>query len=160
MKKFGDETVVDSIKSFIYKCLYKFNYILTDYSGIDLKNVEINIDKNKNKISGDYSTNVLLHLLLSEKDIILISNSIIKEGKKTNLFSNITFAKPGFLNFFLSDDYYCKLLNAILNQREKYGSFKKKNLFYDIEFVSASIAHHLDIPHARRAVYGDTLVRI
>ena len=62
-------------------------------------------------------------------------------------------AGPGFINFFLKDQFFFNLLNSQQNRFQDQSSV-------NIEFVSANPTGPLHAGHARGAVVGDCLARI
>ena len=109
-------------------------------------------------IGSDLSSNICMILAKSNK---LDPNKLaikIKELIKKNIndFKIIEIAKPGFLNFYLSNDALLNIINNILLEKNKFGSLKNKKT-YNIEFVSANPTGPMHIGHCRGAVFGDVL---
>jgi arginyl-tRNA synthetase len=70
-------------------------------------------------------------------------------------------AKPGFVNFFLSDDWVREQVDAILAEGAAYGSIDAgSGRRVQVEFVSANPTGPLHIGHARNAALGDSLARV
>ena len=68
---------------------------------------------------------------------------------------------PGFINFFLSKDYLCKILLEIKRRKNNYGrSAIGSALKLQVEFVSANPTGPLTIAHGRQAALGDSLANI
>ena len=99
---------------------------------------------------GDFTTNVALKLskLLKQKPLDL-AKSII-ENTSSNEFEKIEVAGPGFINFFLKDQSFLKLLN------EGKRRFQDQSTV-NIEFVSANPTGPLHLAHGRGAIVGDVL---
>ncbi|MCM8778632.1 MAG: arginine--tRNA ligase [Candidatus Omnitrophica bacterium] len=73
----------------------------------------------------------------------------------------IDFKSPGFINFFLSEEYLCKSVGDCLREKEKFGSSnlgEGKTVL--IEFVSANPTGPLNIAHGRQAAIGEALANI
>ncbi|MDC0651891.1 arginine--tRNA ligase [Alphaproteobacteria bacterium] len=132
------------------------------YKDLDTKAfTSINCEQPKNLSFGDVSSNVLM--VVAKK--LGFKSEDLKEDVITALlihpiFNEITFIKPGFLNFKLKESYWFDLLNKIV-QNPKYGyqdlgKGKKINL----EFVSANPTGPLHVGHLRGAVFGDVLARL
>ncbi len=121
------------------------------------------VEKPKREIYGDYATNVALVLKNRlNKSPLEIAQKLAQEfEKETKIFSKIEVVKPGFINFWISQNYYIENLKKILEKKEEYGKIDlghgKKVL---IEFVSANPTGPLHIGHGRGAAYGDSLARI
>lgn len=70
-------------------------------------------------------------------------------------------AGPGFINFFLSDDYYADILLDVENKGEGYGRSdygKGKRML--VEFVSANPTGPMHIGNARGGALGDCLASV
>jgi arginyl-tRNA synthetase len=78
-----------------------------------------------------------------------------------DLFSKITIAKPGFINFEISDKYLIKNLEEILNKKDKFGSSDKgKEKTVVIDYSSPNIAKPMHIGHLRPTIIGQALYNI
>lgn len=121
------------------------------------------IEKPKKEIYGDYATNLALVLKnktnLKPFQIAEKLAQILSEEKV--LFSKVEVVSPGFINFWIREEYYKEYLREILKKGEKYGSQdlgqERKVL---VEFVSANPTGPLHIGHGRGAAYGDSIARI
>ena len=79
-------------------------------------------------------------------------------GKK---FSKIQLVPPGYINFYLSDEYLKTSLLKIIKEGEKFGNSKSgKGTKINLEFVSANPTGPLTVGNARAASFGDTLGNI
>ena len=91
-----------------------------------------------------------------------IANKLASKLKeKTPIFSQIDVVNPGFINFWISPQYYIENLKKILELKDEYGKIdlgKGKKVL--IEFVSANPTGPLHIGHGRGAAYGDSLARV
>lgn len=125
----------------------------------DLDLNALQLSKSKSIKFGNYSTNFLLKLPLEKQKIFDIAQDIIRNLNK-KIFKKAEFIKPGFLNLWIEDQFYKKTIYDINNAKEKYGYSKSKNLFYNLEFISANPTGLLHIGHARNAAIGDSLARI
>src|SRR6056297_2306664 len=109
---------------------------------------------------GDFSTNVAMinakrakmpPRKLAEKFVDLLNEDISIE--------KVEIAGPGFINLFLSADFYQSKLTDILNEDTK--SYFQEDLGQDhriqLEFVSANPTGPLTVGHGRQAVIGDVL---
>jgi len=138
------------------------NIIKEKYKSLDPKVfIPINCEQPKNLSFGDVSSNVLM--VVSKKlglKIEDLKKDFIHELEKNSIFNEITFVKPGFLNFKLNKSYWCNLLSFIVKEPkygyQNLGKGKKINL----EFVSANPTGPLHVGHLRGAVFGDVLARL
>ncbi len=70
-------------------------------------------------------------------------------------------AKPGFVNFFLNDDWVREQVDAIVAEGSAFGSLDVgAGRRVQVEFVSANPTGPLHIGHARNAALGDSLARV
>ena len=114
----------------------------------------------KIKTHGDFSTNAPM-IFAKENNLnpIILAN-IIKnelEGKFSEIVK-IEVAKPGFLNFFFNNHFWCNFLKSTdANFGKNQSSVSKKIL---IEYVSANPTGPLHVGHCRGAVFGDILANL
>jgi arginyl-tRNA synthetase len=116
----------------------------------------------KNEAFGDYSTNVALVLKGKVgKPPREIAQSFVERLNQEENFSKVEVAGPGFINFWIAEDFYRKNLKDLL---EKGDDFFKLDLGRGqkvlVEFVSANPTGPLHIGHGRGAAYGDSIARI
>lgn len=128
-----------------------------------LTDINFSVEKNKNINNGDFFTNVAMVIVKNVKKNPQVIANEIKEfliNQNQNLIFNIKIAGPGFLNFDIHKNYKKYFLDLTLNEKQKIGQFKQKDLFYNIEFVSANPTGLLHIGHARNAALGQTLANL
>ena len=114
----------------------------------------------KIKAHGDFSTNAPM-IFAKENNLnpIILANIIKKEleGKFSEIVK-IEVAKPGFLNFFFNNHFWCNFLKSTdANFGKNQSSVSKKIL---IEYVSANPTGPLHVGHCRGAVFGDILANL
>ncbi len=128
---------------------------------MDITEEEINVEVPKAKENGDYSSNIAMRLAKRIRKSPLEIAREIKSLIVSENITNIDVVAPGFINFYVKNDYLFENINTILKEKEKYGSSllgngKKVN----VEFVSANPTGILHIGNARGGAYGDSLARI
>ena len=70
-------------------------------------------------------------------------------------------AGPGFINFFLNQDFWADELVQILTQKESFGRINVgKQQKVQVEFVSTNPTGPLHVGHGRGAIVGDMVARI
>ncbi len=127
---------------------------------INIKLNEIEILNSKNEKFGDYSSNVALKFAKKNNlNPIDLANEI-KENINKKIIKKIEILKPGFINFFVNENF---LINHTFNQisiDEKiiFKNHKKEKINY--EFVSANPTGFLHVGHARNAIIGDITINI
>ncbi|MFH1347285.1 MAG: arginine--tRNA ligase [Candidatus Margulisiibacteriota bacterium] len=114
---------------------------------------------------GDYASNIaILSARKISKNPIKLAEQIakkVKELDKVKIFTRVEFAKPGFVNFFLTDDYLQQSVLEILKKDHDWGKREKENGDRVLlEFVSANPTGPLHVGHGRWAVIGDAIARL
>lgn len=145
----------EKLESLVLKTLSEMNID-------DVSNVLIEVPKDTSH--GDYATNIALKLAKSlSKNPFDIATSIADNIMSNNYdyIKDVMAVKPGFINFFVKDDYLFDNINTVIEKKDTYGMSdvghgKKIN----IEYVSANPTGILHLGHARGASYGDSLSRI
>lgn len=122
-----------------------------------------NIEKPANKENGDYSSNVAMAgarafrkapRMIAEA----VGSCIDLDG---TVFDRFEIAGPGFMNFFLSQQFYSDVLRDIFASGENYGKSdygKGKKIL--VEFVSANPTGPMHIGNARGGAIGDCLASV
>ncbi|MFH1453742.1 MAG: arginine--tRNA ligase [Armatimonadota bacterium] len=145
----------DQIKQNIINALIKSGYKIPEEF-----TPEIEIPKDRSH--GDFSTNAALilskELKINPRDIAAKITENIEKG----IFEKVDIAGPGFINFFLKNNAWHKILKEVLEKKLDYGhqhdnpGAKKINL----EFVSVNPTGPMHLAHGRWAVLGDTLANV
>ncbi len=117
------------------------------------------VEKPKRQEHGDVSSNVAFLLAKTlKKSPVQIATVLAEKLRSDEDFEKVEVVN-GFINFFLSDKSYRKLLLKILEE-----DFYKSNLGRGksvlVEFVSANPTGPLHVGHGRGAVVGDVLSKI
>ncbi len=129
--------------------------------GFDTK--EMIIEKPKEEKFGDLSTNLAFTLA---KDFKKNPRDIAKEvienlAYDKNLIEKIEIAGAGFINFYISDNFYKDSLKIILQKKSEYGkSDLNKNKTANIEWVSANPTGPLHAGHGRHVCLGKAIANL
>jgi arginyl-tRNA synthetase len=154
------ETIIEELKKIIEDVVFKENFYINE-TGVERKSFNPEIEKSKNQKFGDFSTNFLVKTKVKREVIDEYKKIFVdKLAKYKKYFEKVEFVEPGFINFTLSENFLQDHIFEIIEKGEEYDNFKKKELFYNLEFVSANPTGLLHLGHARNAAYGDTLVNI
>lgn len=124
---------------------------------------QFNIEKPANKDNGDYSTNVAMAGARAFKKAPrmiaeAIASCIDLEG---TAFERVEIAGPGFMNFFLSQQFYSDVLKDVFSCGKDYGKSdygQGKRVL--VEFVSANPTGPMHIGNARGGAIGDCLASV
>ena len=112
---------------------------------------------------GHFAANLAMMLASSQRKSPLVIAKILLENLKDdeNILESSEIAGPGFINFKIRSQEWCRVLSSVVESREHYGRNNtgngKKIL---VEFVSANPTGPLHLGHGRGAALGDTLCRI
>lgn len=124
---------------------------------------QFNIEKPANKDNGDYSTNVAMAGACAfKKAPRMIAEAIVScidlDG---TAFDRVEIAGPGFMNFFLSQQFYSNVLKDVFSCGKDYGKSdygQGKRVL--VEFVSANPTGPMHIGNARGGAIGDCLASV
>lgn len=121
------------------------------------------IETPKDKTHGDFASNLAMQLAqVAKKAPKMIAEDIAAnfdhDAAKTE---KLDIAGPGFINFFMKNDYLTDIVSTVMSQKEKFGETNiGKGKRIQVEFVSANPTGTLHLGHARGAAVGDSLSRI
>lgn len=141
------------------KLMHDFLQDYLDQNKIEFSEWSVNV--NNQEGFGDYSSNIALKLakILKKAPIEIAENIAIHSNASENVFTLST-SQPGFVNFHISNDYYLKILEQIINESENFGKKKKLNKSANVEFVSSNPTGPLTVGHGRQAILGDMVSNI
>lgn len=124
---------------------------------------EIILEKPKEKAHGDFAANIAMQLArVAKMAPRKIAEQIVEkiDTEKANV-EKIEIAGPGFINFFMQQDFLYDVIDTVLTKKEDYGkSDYGKNKRIQVEFVSANPTGDLHLGHARGAAFGDVLCNV
>ena len=124
----------------------------------------------KDKTHGDLATNVSLKAVRFTRGMRPLDLAGLIKAKLEHeiaifhlkdIIERVEVKPPGFINFFFSKDYLCKVLLEIKRRRGSFGrSSIGRGIRLQVEFVSANPTGPLTIAHGRQAAIGDSLANI
>lgn len=160
MSKIVLQTVAE-LKEMLYDVMSKAikNGDLPNIDELTKFNVEVPAD-NKN---GDFSTNVAMvnakkFKMAPQRVAKIICENLNLDG---TFFERVETAGPGFINFFLSKEFYAAIIKDILTLKENYGhSDYGQNKKVMVEFVSANPTGPMHMGNARGGALGDCLAAV
>ncbi|NMB19288.1 MAG: arginine--tRNA ligase [Firmicutes bacterium] len=123
---------------------------------------EIGLEVPRDTDHGDFASNIaLVTAKLARKAPREVAQIIVSHLPAGSFIRDVEVAGPGFINFFLSDDWLFETIRAIEKQGQTYGDSThgagEKIL---LEFVSANPVGPMNVVNARAAAVGDTLARL
>ena len=128
-------------------------------------NAELEIPKDKNH--GDLSTNIAMRASklagMPPLDLAALIKARLEKAlpEMHGAVERVEVMPPGFINFFLSRKFLCKVLLQVKREKQNFGrSGVGRGVKLQVEFVSANPTGPLTIAHARQAAIGDSLANI
>jgi len=134
---------------------------------------EILVECPREETHGDYATNIAMVISKQiEKNPMDIANllcdrikmeSIKRERRKEKekLLKKIEIAKPGFINFYLSQKTLTTELKKVLKEKNKYGQSKiGKGKTIIIDYSGVNIAKPFGIGHLRSTIIGQAIYNL
>ena len=111
---------------------------------------------------GDFTTNIALKVSHKVKQSPMEFAKILADSlQKQPYIKKLEVVKPGFLNFFVKEEYWQKQVDDVLKQGGKYGSNSLgKGQRASVEFVSANPTGPLHFGNARGGPIGDSLASV
>ena len=152
----AEKQIIDSVTAALKTNMANGTFIEAD---IPAFKTEIPADKN----NGDYSANAAFML---SKALRMPPRKIAEEIQNKIDLSNTYFEKceiagPGFINFFLKNDFYADVLSDIDSLGDNYGkSDFGKGQKINVEFVSANPTGPMHMGNARGGALGDCLAAV
>jgi arginyl-tRNA synthetase len=124
---------------------------------------DIVLEKPKDKAHGDFAANIAMQLArIAKKAPRNIAEDIVASLDKSKAsIEKVEIAGPGFINFFMKEDFLGEIIPAILNAGKSYGQTDTgKGEKVQVEFVSVNPTGDLHFGHGRGAAYGDVLCNL
>ncbi len=150
LKKEIEKIILASLKSLNDEKLLLFDKI---------PSIAVEIPEDSNR--GDYSTNIALVLAKNlKRNPFEIAEIIRSKIEKKNIFEKVETAHPGFLNFWIAREYLENQVQAILKEKDRFGSVKSKREKINIEFISANPTGPLTLGNGRGGFCGDVLSNV
>lgn len=124
---------------------------------------EFIIEQPADRKNGDFSSNIAMAGARAFHQAPMaiaqaICDNISLEG---SLIEKYEIAGPGFINFYMADDYYSEILKDVVESGDSYGKSdygKGKKVL--VEFVSANPTGPMHIGNARGGAIGDCLASV
>lgn len=121
------------------------------------------IERPKDESHGDFSSNAAMLIAKQEKkNPKELARKIIDNMELPDLFiSKVDVAGPGFINFFVDDNYYKTELSRILEKGNAYGRLDSEKVkTANIEWVSANPTGPLHAGHGRHIALGKAVASL
>ena len=110
---------------------------------------------------GDFATNFAMQAARSLKCNPRIVAQAVVDNLACAYIDKTEIAGPGFINFYLKQDWVYSLLSNILAKGDSYGDLKQENPEkIQLEYVSANPTGPLHVGHGRGAAVGSALANL
>jgi len=129
----------------------------------DIELSQIMIEKPREGVHGDFSTNIAMQMARqARKAPVQIAHIILEEiDYRDTYIVQAESAGPGFINFFLSNDWLYENLVLIDQKKERYGEVNiGRGEKVMVEFVSANPTGPLHMGNARGGALGDCIAGV
>ena len=139
--------------------LFRSRIVADAANKLDYPETEFLIERPKQPEHGNFSTNIALTLTKElKRNPMEIAEDLVEALEyDSNVISQVMVAPPGFINFYLTKDYFRDQMSVIYEHGDEYGKKESNGQSALIEFVSANPTGPLTIGHGRQAVLGDTI---
>lgn len=129
----------------------------------DAEMPQIILETPKDKQHGDFATNIAMQLArIAKKAPRAIAEEIVSalDAEQASV-QEVDIAGPGFINFFMKQDFLTHVIPTIIEANDTYGQSKVgAGKRIQVEFVSVNPTGDLHLGHARGAAYGDVLCNV
>jgi len=124
--------------------------------------ITVLVEKPNDVTHGNYASSIALVLAKRlQQNPVEVAKNITDHLPKNSLIEKVQVAPPGFINFYLSRNYFTENLKTILKEKENFGSntsLKKKKVI--IEYTDPNPFKAFHIGHLMSNSIGESLSRI
>ena len=130
------------------------------------ENIDVQVSISERSENGDYYTNVALRLssILKKKPLDIayqIKSELEKVSDFASIVSKVDVAPPGFVNFYLSEEYLVDTLDYINKEQDKFGTSENlKDQKIMVEFTDPNPFKEFHIGHLYSNVVGESIARL
>jgi arginyl-tRNA synthetase len=129
--------------------------------GLEGEPPEVELSVPKVKAHGDFATNVALALAgRAGRAPREVAEVVLGHLPPAPFVERVEVAGPGFLNFFVTDEWLHDFLREAARLGPAYGRGDPLGRSVQVEFVSANPTGPLHVGHARNAVIGDAIAAV
>jgi arginyl-tRNA synthetase len=161
IKEFGMEKIITrKVKESLREAINQAALQARDSGKLSFSELpEVNLEVPKDKNHGNFASNIALILAKIVKIAPRDTAQVIISNMPPNPYiAKSEVAGPGFINFYLNDNWLSEVLVSIIDEKDNYGnSADLAGAKIQIEFVSANPVGPMNVVNARAAALGDTL---
>jgi len=121
--------------------------------------VDVKVERTKDKSHGDFSTNIAL-MLAKQCGMApqQLAEQLIQALPAHAALDRVEIAGPGFINFYMNTADKLQIVATVLTERDRFGCCDLgRSQRVLLEFVSANPTGPLHVGHGRSAAFGATL---
>jgi arginyl-tRNA synthetase len=146
--------ITDKITQLISKALKK--------KGINFSTKDIVVEIPNDQNRGHYSTNIAMRLSSQyKKNPLEIAQELVEQIAKDPDISKVEVAKPGFINFYVSNRYLLSEISKIANSKGQYSKLEqKKGRKIVIEYTDTNPFKEFHIGHLYTNSVGESFARL
>jgi arginyl-tRNA synthetase len=129
----------------------------------DVAGAEVELERPKDAAHGDYATNVALRLAGPRKRPPReLAGELAGAVEELPEVERVEIAGPGFVNLWLTRDWYAGVVDEILRAGAQYGAGdpSPRPQRIQVEMVSANPTGPITVAAARNGAYGDSVARL
>lgn len=164
IEEFGMENIItrkvkDSLRESLTKALLRCR----DQGILAVAEIpEISLEVPKDKINGNYATNLAMVLTKQvKKPPREIAGILVEQLSANPYLADVKVAGAGFINFYLNTLWLGEVLQSILAAGDDFGrNLDMAGAKIQLEFVSANPVGPMNVVNARAAALGDSLGRL
>jgi len=152
--------IVHELEKLVYKAIQSLQ---TEGLLNEIKDSLISFEHPENPEHGDYSTSVALvlgqRLKQNPREIADLIHSRLKT-EDAGFLKEIKVEIPGFINFFLKQEYLAGELQEVIKKKEKYGQGDTQKKKVMVEFTDPNPFKEFHIGHLYSNTVGESLSRL
>ncbi len=131
--------------------------------GCDFDIPEIELEHPSNSKFGDLSTNIAMKIGKQQgENPFTIAENLVKQiqGQKLSSIEKVGAVKPGFINFYLSNEFFASTIEKILDKKDSFGkSDLGKGQTVVLDYSHPNIAKPIGVHHLITTLIGESVKR-
>jgi arginyl-tRNA synthetase len=125
------------------------------------KDIQPEFERPRRREHGDWSTNVALVAAPPGANPRAIAQALVERLPSSPLIDKVEVAGPGFLNFYLSEEWLHDVVRRAADPGSGFGTgVEGAGIWVDVEFVSANPTGPLSVVSGRHAAVGDAVANL
>jgi len=148
------------MKNTILELLEKITAKAMADAGIDIKCKPL-LSKATKKEFGDYQANGVLSAAKRQKmNPRDLAEKVVANIDNAEVIEKVEIAGPGFINYYLQQDWLSSRLNQLDCQVEKMITLNQKQEVIVVDYSGPNLAKEMHVGHLRSTIIGDCLARV